>query len=333
MRLFFISSGCGFPFQRYLSNEDTNMIQVFQSLSRQRPHFRFRVFQLIREPIENLWRGIHSFKPDVILVCRGSRLRSSTVWKLRRFRVPVGVWLVDDPYRLQTHERLVKPYHFVITQDSSAMGFYRKKGKICFHLPLAVNPTKYRPMRVPRKYRSDICFIGSGFPARLHTFNRLTPLLMRHRVVIGGQWWEKLKHYRRLKRKIINRPIPPSEVVKFYNGAKIVLNIHRTSNDRGDNHLHLPAYTPNNRTYEIAACRAFQLTTYRRDLDRHFRQGEIVHFQGVDDLRRKIEYYLAHPEERERIAASAYHRTLREHTYKKRLTQLLDMLHKQVLNQ
>jgi spore maturation protein CgeB len=196
---------------------------------------------------------------------------------------------------------------------------------------LAVNPAKYRPVNVPPKYRSDICFVGSAFPVRLHFFDQMTPFLLKKRFIIIGQWWERLKNFDHLKHRIHNDPIPPSEVVKYYNGAKIVLNIHRTQNDRRDNHRNLPAYSPNNRTFEIAACRSFQLLSCRRDLPKFYAPGqEMVCFQNLKDLKRKINYYLAHEDEREQIAVKAYRRTLKDHTYRVRLRYLIHLLEKHI---
>jgi len=327
MRLFYVSSGCGFHFQHYLSDEDENIISAFREIAGTTPDFHFDTFLLQREPLKRLSTKLASFRPDFILVFRGYRLPTAAVQQLRKSQVPFGIWVVDDPYRLKTHEQLVKPYPFVFTQDSGSVSFYRSMGKKAFHLPLAVNPAKYRPVRVPAKYRSDICFVGSAFPVRLHFFDQMTPFLLKKRFIIIGQWWERLKNYHKLKHRIRNQPIPPSEVVKYYNGAKIVLNIHRTHNDRRDNHLNLPACSPNNRTFEIAACRSFQLLTCRRDLKRFYVPGqEMVCFQNIQDLKRKINYYLSHDDERNRIAVKSYQRTLRDHTYHVRLRYLLHLL-------
>jgi spore maturation protein CgeB len=327
MRLFYISSGCGFEFQHHLSDEDENILHALVNLEKSLPNFQVEKFLLRRESIKKLYARVQQFRPNVILSFRGANLSPIIVYNLRKMGYPVIVWVVDDPYRLQTHKKLVQPYNMVITQDSNSVAFYRQLKKPVFHLPLAVNPEKYRPQKVPEKYRSDICFVGSAFPVRLHYFDKLTPLLLRHKTFIIGQWWEKLKNYQKLKTCILNKPIPPSEVVKYYNGAKIVLNIHRTDNDRKDNPFNIAAHTPNNRTFEIAACRAFQLTTYRKDLGKFYElDTEIAHYSTLKELREKIIYYLHHDEERKQMAAKAYQRTLRDHSYLVRLNQLIHTL-------
>ena len=53
---------------------------------------------------------------------------------------------------------------------------------------------------------------------------------------------------------------------------------------------------------------------------------EIVCFDDVDDLVEKARYFLRHEDERARIAEAGYERTLREHTYAHRFTEIFDQL-------
>lgn len=326
MRMLYISSGCGFEFQNHLSDEDANILMALQSLEKKRSDFRFEKFLVRRDKRKELFPKIRKFRPDFILSFRGPYLPSSYVYQMRRMKIPVGVWVVDDPYRLQTHRELVKPYNLIITQDSNSVSYYQDLGKNVIHLPLAVNPDKYRPIKVDVKYQSDLCFVGSAFPIRIRYFDQLTPILLSNKTKIIGQWWEKLKNYSKLKGCISNKPIPPEEVIQYYNGAKIVLNIHRTNNDRQDNPKNIAAHTPNNRTFEIAACRSFQLTTWRRGLYDHFLEDEIASFRNLGELKEKIRYYLVHENERQEMAVKAYQRVLRAHTYQKRIYSLIEYL-------
>lgn len=331
MRLLYITSGCGFSFSPTMSDEDRNVIHAFHKIERKRKGFQLETFSLKKESLDRLRSRIQSFRPDIILVFKGFRFPHSLVQRIRRQGYRIGIWLVDDPYRLKTHRTLVAPYSFVLTQEASCVPFYRKIGKPSLHMPLAVDTEKYVPLdALPKKYYSDICFIGSGFPARIHTFDRLAPYLKKKRFWIIGQWWNRLKSYPVLKHGIINQPIPPSEVIKYYNGAKIVLNIHRTHNDRGENYLNLPAITPNNRTFEIAACGAFQLASARQNMHQYYPPDELITFNGWKDLQMKLDYYLRYPHERERIAKRALERTRAHHTYTVRLTNLIHKLNQYV---
>jgi spore maturation protein CgeB len=73
------------------------------------------------------------------------------------------------------------------------------------------------------------------------------------------------------------------------------------------------------RHFEIPACGGFMMTAHADDLEHFYAPGkEIAIYEDVDDLARKIEYYLAHDAERNVMARAAYERTVREHTYAKR---------------
>lgn len=74
------------------------------------------------------------------------------------------------------------------------------------------------------------------------------------------------------------------------------------------------------------ACCLSDETVYLRD---YFIDGEdIVLFKRteLDELPAKIQYLLKHDEERERIATAGYEKALREHTWRKRAEQLLELL-------
>ncbi|NIQ01757.1 MAG: glycosyltransferase [Nitrospinaceae bacterium] len=80
----------------------------------------------------------------------------------------------------------------------------------------------------------------------------------------------------------------------------------------------------NPRTFEIAACSAFQLVDARSELGDLFHPGrEIVPFQDIEDLRDKTRYYLDHPEARLEISRRSHRRVVREHTMEHRMKELL----------
>ena len=62
-------------------------------------------------------------------------------------------------------------------------------------------------------------------------------------------------------------------------------------------------------------------------MERAFKlNSEIICFKTIDELKRLIEYYLRHPDERAQIAEAAYHRVLMEHTYDHRAKEILEMI-------
>lgn len=79
------------------------------------------------------------------------------------------------------------------------------------------------------------------------------------------------------------------------------------------------------RCFEVPGAGGFLLTEAVRGLERFYRPGEeIAMFKGEDELLSQIQHYLAHPEERDRIAIAGQRRTARDHTYERRLSTVLD---------
>jgi spore maturation protein CgeB len=117
------------------------------------------------------------------------------------------------------------------------------------------------------------------------------------------------------------RRITSEECVKIFNASKINLNLHSSV---GVEELVSKGDFVNPRTFEVAACSGFQLVDERGLLHECFAPDELATFTSLPELKEKMEYFLAHPEEREAIARRGRERVLREHTYAHRMERLLD---------
>jgi len=105
------------------------------------------------------------------------------------------------------------------------------------------------------------------------------------------------------------------ELAEFYNRCKIVPN-------------QCPADDINMRLFEATACGALMITPYVPYLEELFDLGkEIVIYEDLYDLLDKINYYLKHEGERKKIAKAGQKRTLRDHTYDKRVDKIIEVLY------
>jgi spore maturation protein CgeB len=78
------------------------------------------------------------------------------------------------------------------------------------------------------------------------------------------------------------------------------------------------------RTFEIPASRGFMLHERNPEVCNLFEEGkEIVCFSSVKELAEKIDYYLAHPEERTAIAEAGYSRCVPAYSFTARMRDLL----------
>lgn len=81
------------------------------------------------------------------------------------------------------------------------------------------------------------------------------------------------------------------------------------------------------RNFEIPGCAGFQLSAPAEDLADYFVPGrEIAMFRGRRELLDRLRYYLAHEEERRRIAEAGHRRVLAAHTWVHRFTDIFATL-------
>jgi hypothetical protein len=77
------------------------------------------------------------------------------------------------------------------------------------------------------------------------------------------------------------------------------------------------------RNFEVPGCCGFLLTGRADNLEDYYTPGrEVATFDSTASLIQQIRYFLNHEDERLAIAAAGYQRTLREHTYVHRFTDI-----------
>ena len=111
-----------------------------------------------------------------------------------------------------------------------------------------------------------------------------------------------------------------SEMPKVFRQSKINLNFTIPNIKSG-----IPL-----RVWDVLGSKGFLLTNYQAEIPYYFTEGEdLVCFDGVEDLREKIAYYLTHEEERMQIAENGYRKVKEHHTYVKRIIEMLQIIEMQ----
>jgi spore maturation protein CgeB len=316
MRVLFVDSGAGGFHYRYAFDISTTL----------KDKLRYKVKQVNPQRLSP--RIIREYRPDVLLVVHGNRTPCKHVRFARSLGAKTVLWLVEDPYEIDLHRgEMVDSYDVVFTNERQAVTEYQHPR--AYYLPWCCNPEVHRRLSVTKQYQSDLCFVGMGFPNRLLIINALAPLLKRLNVKLIGEWnrWGEVHpDLRKFVLPVVNNFY---EVQKYFNGAKINLNIHRdpveppSGNSKG-----VGATSPNDRAFALAGCGAFQIVdSTRPDLLKCFEdEKEIIRFSNPDDLAKKIEYYLARPGLRGKIGDAAQKRAYGEHTYKHRFVEMFGKL-------
>jgi ubiquinone/menaquinone biosynthesis C-methylase UbiE len=148
----------------------------------------------------------------------------------------------------------------------------------------------YRLLELLAK-ETPIEFWGYG----VNTTAQDSPIRKRHR---GEAWGRKM--------------------FEIFSSSKIVINRH---GEVAEN------YANNMRLYEATGCGALLITDHKDNLNEPFKIGkEIVTFRSPEECVALVNYYLANPKEAATIARAGQARTLRDHTYPKRMAQTTEIL-------
>jgi len=182
---------------------------------------------------------------------------------------------------------------------------------------VAIDPDFHYPQPktdVPTDYLCDIGFVGTLVPGSLYS-ERVAALESLREFDLGiwsmHEVPEALRAFHR--GHALGR-----EMLRVLSSVKISLNAH------GD----FMRYGGNMRLFETAAVGTFQIVDDRPGVSEWFEVGEhLATYSDWDDLRAKVRYYLAHDEERQRIAAAARAHVLENHRYDQRLARVEALLH------
>lgn len=265
------------------------------------------------------------WKPDLVFGIAQSPFTTETLAEFKQIKVPVAFWFMEDFRVLEYWKNFAPRYdHFFYIQRGQFPAMLDKLGMKRHHyLPLAADPEVHKPVEISpaerSEFGSEISFVGAGYYNRQHFFLQL---LDQDFKIWGTEWNAASPLGRAMPRK--NERISTEDCVKIFNASAVNINLHSSSyhtavNPYGD--------FVNPRTFEIAACGAFQLIDPRSELPELFDIGrEIITFSDIGELRRKVKHYLERPDERLAAAEAGRQRVLREHTYRHRMEKMLEKI-------
>lgn len=119
----------------------------------------------------------------------------------------------------------------------------------------------------------------------------------------------------------------PEGLALLYGAVNINVNVHLNI-QRGEmvnvpeSVIDKPGFAVNERLFWICGAGGFQLAD-ENPIIREFYDEDEVPMANAQEFKMKFEYYLSHPEEREKMAKKAHDRTMREHTYESRIKDIL----------
>ncbi len=266
---------------------------------------------------EGLLRQAREFQPELVLVTHG-RVPPQVVAKLKQTcSGKVVCWFTDQVMGLYRHYLPAAPYDAVFLKEPFLVRAFREKlGTNAHYLPECCNPLWHKRMCLTEearaRYGCDLAALGT-----LHYWRAavLKPFADYDLKIWGADAPSYIDSP--LRKKYTNHYVAGEEASKALQAAKVVINTVGYWEIEGVNCT----------LFVAAGCGAFQIVEWKPDLPQLFEPGrEIVTYRTGQELKEKVDYYLARPEERAEISDGAHARAQREHTYELRLKRMLDVL-------
>lgn len=177
------------------------------------------------------------------------------------------LWTMEDPWESDVTFDMLDHFYYIFTSDQNTAEALKKESKANHieYVPHACNPSVHKPMDVSWEYKSDICFIGNAYKSRLAYLQKGAEELKNKLVTLVGVGYRGLDGYQ--NQHVIHDHISEPEMVKYINGTKLALNLHRVSGDLDmRNKRNIKPKHLNNRFYEISATGTTQIVVERDDM-------------------------------------------------------------------
>jgi spore maturation protein CgeB len=259
---------------------------------------------------------------DLVLCIEGTTMLPETVTKIRQ-KSKIALWCLDSLKLLNLDLDILKAFTRVFFFEPTDAKIFPEGS----YLPIGFDDTVYRRLN-SRKFVHDLIWIGSPHKDRLPKLDRIARFAKGRGMDfrIYSRFYSKKKqrreleiHYPYLFQAIRrNARILPTEANLLYGVSRIGINLHLSD-------FHSQGINP--RTLEVPGSGCFLLTDYRSEIERMFHiDSEVSIFRDMDEFEAKVEYYLAHEEERENMADLGYRKVHRDHTFASRCKGMLDTL-------
>jgi spore maturation protein CgeB len=264
-------------------------------------------------------------------------------------------WFSDDHWRFETYTRHLAPcFNWSVTTDTNAVPKYAALGYTnVIKSQWASNPFMYHPIDTPLEYA--VTFVGQPHGSRRNSVMALRTAGIDVRV--WGKGWPNGRVSQQQMLRIfcasrINLNLTNASAPRTFTGRVMAAAWRAAGSERftraqrgllfdglarGERSLRwmLPreVWDPDTesfvdqikgRNFEVPGCGGFLLTGSAHDLETYYLPDrEVATFDRVKTMIERIRYYLAHEDRRASVAHAGYERTLREHTYVHRFTDIL----------
>ncbi len=272
--------------------------------------------------LRRLERLCLEWRPETVLVIKGGPITPGVI---RRIKAATDARVVnlfpDNPLWMMPFER-IEPYDLFFTKERYALRALESVGlRNLYYLPLYCVPESHHPVTLSEderaRFAAPLSFVGSWYPYR----ERLVGELAGYPLRVWGAGWERAQRPE-VRAMAGGRPVWGRAKLAVYSGSTLSLNHHHPMNDIAG---------VNTRAFELAASGACQVVDLKDELLALLKPGEeVLAYRDLGELRRQLDYHLAHPDEARAIGENARRRALKEHTLRHRIEEMVAVMDQRV---
>ncbi|MBS3078636.1 glycosyltransferase [Candidatus Pacearchaeota archaeon] len=281
---------------------------------------KFNYFKYGKDKMNQMFlEVVEREKPDFIFMCvRNEEFYLSTLLKIREIspNTKTMLYFGDDDAAFEAFSR-----YYILFLDLGLvfqrkyLKEYKKDGIKNIFFTLGLNTKYFRHLNLKKEY--DVTFIGHPKTSESERYELIKFLKDKGvKLTLFGWGWDNYPEFK----EIYKGALDSDKMVEVINQSKITLCFSH-------NHFGIPHMK--GKFFEGSSCKTFVLTGYCDEYPRLLKEGkEIIMYQDREDLLEKINYYLKHEKEREKIANITYKKIRSTYSLDKDLDKIITSLPK-----
>jgi spore maturation protein CgeB len=281
-----------------------------------RVYFQGRLALLLGEAVVEAASAWHA---DLVLALAQAPLSEPALTAIGARGIATAFWFVENTRVLPYWRDVARHYdRFYAIQPGAVLDQIAAAGaRAVSYLPMACDPEVHCAVALTAddrsRFGSPVSFAGAPYLNRRHVLPAIADLGLK----VWGEGWETTP-----LAGCLGAPgrFDLDAMLRIFAASTVNVNLHSAEHVTGLDPD--PDYV-NPRTFELAACGAFQLVDHRNPLAALFADDEVAVFDSVADLRDKTGHFLAYPADALAIAERARRRAVTDHTYEARVRQIL----------
>ncbi|MGX7704436.1 glycosyltransferase family protein [Methylobacterium sp. Gmos1] len=256
---------------------------------------------------------------DLVLALGGASRHHALLRRLCALAGTSALWTTEDPYLSAANARLSGCFDLVFSNDRGSLSRYGAKAR---HLPLAAT-TLFQDLPVrpdDANYRYDLLFVGTAWPNRVATLNRILsafPRDLKVKVALPANAYLPQPVLVR-DDLVVDWRCGNADFARLANASRVVLTLPRIFTAGADEVA--SGTTPPPRLFEVALAGGAQLVVGADpETFAYYEAGREIRACAEEEAIEAITAMLADPDGRIAMAERARARTRAEHLYDHRV--------------